>query len=95
MKSNNLTEREKKYEVVYRTCANDIYKICFYYLKDKQRALDTTQQVFFDFYKIFDEVHPDCQKGLLIREVKKLLQDSFQCKNTSEEVKKCGTSGVK
>ena len=95
MRSYNLTNREKKYEVVYKTYADDIYKICLYYLKDTNHASDITQQIFLNFYEIFDEVHPDCTFGLLICEVKRLLKDGFKCEITSEEVKQCGTSGVK
>lgn len=95
MKRDNVTTREKKYEVVYKSYADDIYRLCLYFSKEEKQAANITQQVFIKFYKIYDKVHPDCILGHLVREAKGLLANSSNHEYTSEEVKQCATSGKK
>lgn len=87
------TTREKKYEIVYESYADDIYRLCLYCLKDKEQAADITQQVFLNFYKFFNEVNPDYMLGYLVREAKELLPSSQNHEFTGEEVRECVTIG--
>lgn len=93
MMNDNVTAREKNYEVVYDSYANDVYKICFYYLRDENQAANITQQVFLNFYKVYDEVNPDHILGHLVREAKRLLASSQNHQITGEEVTECATNG--
>ena len=81
------TTREKKFEVVYNSHVNDVYKVCLFYLKDEDKAADITQQAFFNFYKTFEKVHPDYTLAFLVREVKKLLPSNQNHKVMGKEVK--------
>lgn len=87
MRKDIVTAREKKFKAVYKSYVNDVYKICLYYLKDEKEAANITQQVFFNFYKIYEEVHPDYILGFLVRGVKQLLPDSRNPKSIGGEVK--------
>lgn len=93
MVNDKVTMREELYERVYTLSVNDVYRFCFYHLKDEDKASEITQQVFLNFYKIFDEVNPDCVLGYLIREAKGLLSSSQNPEFIGEEVKECATSG--
>lgn len=90
MKNDNVTTKEKKFESVYKSYADDIYRFCLYCTKDKRKAVNIAQQVFFDFYQIFEEVEPEYRLKYLLYEAKKLLDES---QITGREVKKCRISG--
>lgn len=87
--------REKLYEEVYASCADDVYKICFYYSRDEEKAKDIAQQAFINFYDIFDKVESKYMLAYLVREVKSLLSSSSSHQFTSGEVKECVTIGKK
>lgn len=93
MRKENVTTREKEFENVYQSYANDIYRLCLYYLKDENQAKDIAIQVFLNFYKIFDEVNPDYRLGYLVREAKELLAIGSNHEITGGEVTECVTSG--
>lgn len=95
MKKDNVTTREKLYEEVYASYANDVYKICIYYSKDEEKAKDIVQQAFFNFYEIFDRVDSKYILGYLVREVKRLLSSSQGHQFIGGEVKECVTIGKK
>lgn len=95
MKKYNLTKREKQYEEVYATYADDVYKICIYYLKDEEKAKEIATQALINFYEIFDRVDSKYILGFLVREVKRLLASSEGHQFTDEEVKECATNGKK
>ncbi len=90
-----MGQREKQFQIVYRAHANDVYKFCFYYVRDKEKASEITQQAFLNFYKYFDEVIPDFRLGYLIREVKGLLAEGQNLNSTKGEAIKCARIGKK
>lgn len=95
MMKENITTRERLYEEVYSSYADDVYKICFYYSRDEEKAKDIAQQAFFNFYDIFDEVDSKYMLGYLVREAKRLLSSSQNHQFTGGEVKECVTIGKK
>ena len=90
-----MTQREKQFQIVYRTHADDVYKFCFYYMRDEEKASEITQQAFLNFYKYFDKVIPDYRLGYLVREVKELLAEGQNLKSMCKEVRKCARIGKK
>lgn len=81
------TGKEKRYESVYRTWADDIYKICLYYTKDKKKASDITLQTFLNCYKRFYEVDSNHIFAYLVREAKGLIAADESGEVSTEEVR--------
>ena len=44
------SEKERKFEIVYRSYADDVYRACLYLTKDQKVAQDIAEQVFIEFY---------------------------------------------
>lgn len=42
--------KKKRFNSIYNSHADKLYKFCFYYLKDEEKAKDIAQQAFFNFY---------------------------------------------
>ena len=93
MITNEAAAKKKKYEEVYKSYADKLYKFCFYYLKDEKKAKDIAQQAFFNFYKYFEEVAPDAVFSCLVSEAKKLLSNSQHQEFTRKELKECTMIG--
>lgn len=64
--------KDEKFDRIYRTYQNDIYKISLYYTKDSHIAQDISQKVFCKFYLHFDNVNPDSVRAYLIRSARNL-----------------------
>lgn len=62
----------EKFEEVYRTYRNDVYRTSLYYIKDPDVAQDITQNVFYYFYCHFDNVNPDSIRAYLLRSCRNL-----------------------
>ena len=62
-----------KFEKVYRTHADNIYKICLYYLRDEEQASDLAVKVFLNYYVEYGEENSKHTFGRLVNETKKLL----------------------
>ena len=56
-----------KMEKIYRDYESDVYRVCLFFLKDKQAAFDVSQQVFFKFYQHIDEAEIESVRGYLVR----------------------------
>lgn len=93
MITDKAAAKKKKFEVVYKSYADKLYKFCFYYLKDEEKAKDIAQQAFFNFYKYFEEVAPDVIFSCLASEAKKLLLNSQHQELTREELEECTMIG--
>lgn len=72
MQNKDKVIKWERYEQIYRTYANDVYKVCLYYSQDKQKASDDTERVFVEFYDEFEDVESDQFFALLIRKAKSL-----------------------
>lgn len=77
---------EKKCAEVYKRYADDVYKVCIFYLRDEKKAKDFSVQAFQKLYEHFDEVEPKYMLGYLIHEVKSMIQEASDKKIASEEV---------
>lgn len=64
--------KDEKFDKIYRTYQNDVYKISLYYTKDSHIAQDISQKVFCQFYLHFDNVNPDSVRAYLIRSARNL-----------------------
>ena len=85
MITNEIVAKRKRFEAVYKSHADNLYKICLYYSKDEETAKCVAQQAFFNFYKYFDEVEPEYILGYLVREAKELLFHSQHHELVGEE----------
>ena len=72
MRKKDKVMKWERYEQVYRTYANDVYKVCLHYSQDKQKAADNTERVFVEFYDEFEDAESDELFALLIRKAKSL-----------------------
>ena len=70
-----MTEKEKRFDRIYRLYANDIYKICLYLVKDEKIAEDIFQQTFFECYKNLEYYESEFGLAHLIRMAQQLAHD--------------------
>lgn len=70
MKHNTI--KEARFERIYRTYQNDVYKISLYYTRDEHTAQDIAQKVFSQFYLHMDNVNTDSVRAYLIRSARNL-----------------------
>lgn len=68
----SATIKQKKLEKVYRSHANEIYRVCLHYSKDQKKAQDVTEQVFLQYYKKFEEVDSKHIFAYLVQQAKRL-----------------------
>lgn len=64
--------KEARFENIYRTFQNDVYKISLYYTKDEHIAQDIAQKVFYQFYLHMDNVNMDSVRAYLLRSSRNL-----------------------
>lgn len=64
--------KEEKFEEIYRTFQNDVYRISLYYIKDMHTAQDITQKVFYQFYMHYENINPDSVRAYLFRSARNL-----------------------
>lgn len=93
MITDKAVAKKKKFEVVYKSHADKLYKFCFYYLKDEEKAKDIAQQAFLNFYKYFEKVTSDAAFKCLGHEAKKLLLNSQHQELAREELEECTMIG--
>lgn len=93
MITNKAVKKKKKFEVVYKSHADNLYKLCFYYLKDEEKAKAMAQQAFFNFYKYFEMVISDAVFSCLAYEAKKLLSSSQHQELVREGLEECTMIG--
>lgn len=75
MPSVSATIKRKRFEKIYRSYVNDVYRVCLYYSKDERRAKDLTTQVFVEFYKEFEEMDSNHIFAHLVHKAKGLSTD--------------------
>lgn len=89
------TARERRFEKVYRAHADNIYKICLYYLRDEKKAADLTVKVFFHYYKEYGGDNSKYTFGRLVNETKRLLISGEDGSAEVEGLRECTTNGKK
>lgn len=72
MISISATIKQKKFEKIYKSYANEIYKVCLYYSKNEIKAQDITEQVFLDYYRKIEEIDSNHIFAYLVQQAKRL-----------------------
>lgn len=67
--------KEERFDRIYRSYSNDIYKVCLYFVKKEDVAQDIMQQTFVNFYDHFETIDPDYMFPYLVRTAKNLVYD--------------------
>ncbi len=70
---NYLSEKEAKFDSIYRAYADDVFKVCLYFAKDYDIAQDLAQQTFINFYDHFENVKIENTHAYLIRIARNLF----------------------
>lgn len=71
------SEKEKRLNSIYEKYSDDIYRTCFYLMKDKDLAQDIMEKAFVKIYKCLDEISPGHEFVYLIHEVKNLAANRW------------------
>ena len=87
MITDKATVELEEFEAIYRLYADSLYKYCFYYLEDEEKAMDITQQAFFNFYKYYQTVTSDMVLKCLVYEAKKIVVKQSTSRTSGEELK--------
>ena len=89
MKLLNTKEKMKKkqFEDVYKSYVGDIYKVCFYFLKDEKKAQKITEQVFVEFYAELDSVSFNHTFSYLVHKAKRLSANEQVHESAKGEVR--------
>lgn len=69
--------RMRKFEKVYKAHADNIYKICLYYLRDEKQASDLAVKVFSHYYIQYGGDNSKHTFARLVKEVKRLLINEY------------------
>ena len=62
-----IERKQRKIESLYCKYKDDVYKVCLFFVKEPDIALELGQQVFFNFYDHIDEVDEKGVRGYLLR----------------------------
>lgn len=62
------------YDEVIGFYLKDIYKVCFYFVKDQEAAMRLTRQTFMDFYDRYENVKTDWIYWELVSTAKRLAE---------------------
>lgn len=79
--------KRRKFEKIYKSHVDDVYRICLHFSKDQARAEEITAQVFADFYKEFDKVDSDHIFAHLVHQAKRLSTGDKDHNYASGEVR--------
>ena len=87
-----IERNREKFEIIYRACKDDVYKVCLYFTKDANLAQEMAQQTFFNFYKHIDEIEVERARGYLVRTARNLCFN-YKRDNKCEELSE-GTAAI-
>ena len=60
-------DRNAQFEELYAQYADDVLRMAYFYLADKQKAEDVCQDVFVKLYTRGEAIAPGCEKAWLLR----------------------------
>ena len=66
------TIKEEKFNEIYQTFRNDVYKISLYYTQDRDAADDIAQKVFYQYYLRSDNVKEECVRAYLLHSARNM-----------------------
>ena len=58
---------ERQFEILYERYANDVLRVSYFYLGDRQQAEDVTQDVFVRLLTSAPDLRPGCEKAWLLK----------------------------
>ena len=64
--------KRDRIDKIYENYKDDVYKVCYHYLKDAGYAHEMAQETFFHFYKHMDQTDIKCVQAYLIRSARNL-----------------------
>lgn len=67
------TAKEESFDKLYRSYADNIYKVCLHLTENEDLAQDIMQQTFINAYDYFEDVNPNCIYAYLVRAAKNLI----------------------
>lgn len=73
-----ISETEEKFDSIYRSYSDDVYKVCLYYSRDYDVAEDLTQQTFMKFYHHIDSVEMENVRAYLVRTARNLYCNYYR-----------------
>lgn len=82
---NYISTKEEKFDSIYRSYSDDIFRLCLYFTKDRDTAQDLAQQTFIKCYNHFEDVNPDCMHAYLMRTARNLFYNHQR--DTKKEIK--------
>ena len=77
--------KEEKFDSIYRSYSDDVFRLCMFFTKDNETAQDLAQLTFIKCYDHFEEVNPDCMHAYLVRTARNLFYN-YQ-RDTKKEFK--------
>ena len=72
------SEKDERFDSIYRTYAEDVYRACLYLSRNEDLAQEVTQQAFVNFYERFEKTKPECVKAYLIRAAQNLMKNYYR-----------------
>lgn len=66
------SEKERRFDEMYDACADDVYRICLYFTRDKVEAQKIAEQTFIESYDEFEEIKPEYWRAYLICKARNL-----------------------
>ena len=70
----NRSEKERRFDEIYNNYANDVYRVCLYFTRDKAEAQKIAEQTFIEFYDEFEEINPEYWSAHLICKARDLAK---------------------
>ncbi len=75
---NDKRTKDEKFESIYTSCADDVYRACRHLTTDDSLAQDMAQQAFLNFYERMDKLDLEYAKAYIIRAARNLLYNYYR-----------------
>lgn len=79
------SKTEEKFDAIYKAYADDIYRVCLCYVKDKDAAQELTIQTFLEFYDYFEDVTQELVRAYLVHTARRLADNHLSNSNKKDE----------
>ncbi len=68
------TRKERRFKKVYEMCADEVYRVCLYFMRDEKEAQRIAEQAFVEFYDEFEDIDPKYWKAYLVCKARDLAK---------------------
>ena len=82
---NCTSTKEERFDSIYRSYSDDVFKLCLYFTRDRDTAQDLAQQTFIKCYNHFEDISPEYMQAYLMRIARNLFYN-YQ-RDTKKEIK--------